>query len=79
MQKFFQQLELSEFEEPPISHDDSINDDYIYSEIDDSNVDIKSKSIDKAKSSKENNSIAEKPVRDTANIKTNTVIIFTDE
>ena len=37
------------------------------------------KQIDKANSSKENNSIAEKPVQDTANVKTNTVIIFKDE
>ena len=68
------------FEEPPISDDDSINDHYIYNESDDdSNVDIKSESIDKANSSKENDSIAENPVQDTANIKTNTVIIFKDE
>ena len=68
------------FEEPPISDDDSFNDHYIYNESDDdSNVDIKSESIDKANSSKENDSIAENPVQDTANIKTNTVIIFKDE
>ena len=68
------------FEEPPISDDDSINDHYIYNESDDdSNVDIKSESIDKANSSKENDSITCKPVQDTANIKTNTVIIFKDE
>ena len=68
------------FEEPPISDDDWTNDDYIYNETDDdSNVDIKSESINKANLSKENDSVAEKPVQDTANIKTNTVIIFKDE
>ena len=71
---------IKEFEEPPICNDDSINDDYIYNETDDDlNVYIKSESIDKANSSKENDSITCKPVQDTANIKTNTVIIFKDE
>ena len=79
LQEILQQLEL-ESEEPPISDDDSINDDYVYNETDDDlNVDIKSESIDKTNSSKENDSIAEKPVQDTANIKTNTVIKFKDE
>ena len=71
---------IKEFEEPPISDDDWTNDDYIYNETDDdSNVDIKSESINKANLSKENDSVAEKPVQYTANIKTNTVIIFKDE
>ena len=69
-----------EFEERPISDDDSINDNHIYNKTDDdSNVNIKSESIDKVNSSKENDSIAEKPVQDAENIKTNTVIIFKDE
>ena len=71
---------IKEFEEPLISDDDSVNEDYIYNETDDdSNVDTKSESTDKANSSKENDSITEKPVHDTANIKTNNVIIFKDE
>ena len=40
---------------------------------------IKYESIDKANSSKENDSVAEKPVQNTANIKTNAVLIFKDE
>ena len=69
-----------EFEKPPTIDHDSINDDYIYNRSDDdSNVDIKSASIDKANSSKENDSIAENPVQGNANTKTNTVIIFKDE